>query len=1103
MKKKNLLKGLVALSFLGLASTGVLTSCNQTSSSQPTADTDPNNPPSSNTDVESYSITVASVAGATVTADKESAEEGEKVTITISNIQEDKEFDSISINGGEVEATAVTAGQTYTFVMPDENITVVVTLKDKVYEAHAIKINEVAGFTVEFYKGTDKVTSAVYRDEIEVRITSTSTTQRVKSLTSNDVTLTEKSDNTYSFVMPDKEVVLSLEVENIPSHSLTATLGDGATGGFYVDGSQVTSALEGQEVTFHITIDDDYAFKSITWTGIELATTYQESYQFIMGTNDISVSVLTDPIPTYGITVTPVTGASVQVLADGVEVTEAKADEVITIKVESEPHYVFTDIQVNAGDVELTPVVEGSEYTFKMPSAAVTIDVSVQYVKQEFTISDIQIIEPGCTITNDVKEGDKFLEGSDVTITISSGDYNFDDYRLTVNGVKYETASESYSGYTFTFTMPSEDANLVIYPIQKSNENGTILSEIHYDHSLVTLYGLDVGEKYSLTSTYFLVVPKPGVYINSVDATYEDNTAISVYPSSANLYNILDYYGGSHTSFSITIDAEYVGEKTIEFVNDEHVTIDGLNKDTYMPGEDVYFNITPEDGYYYVDCEIITESGTTIDNEASSYSDYDIEFTMPKENVIITLNVGQPKHINVTESEYIESYELLDSSFFGNPITELAPGQTCYIKAYPIDGYEITNIYYQDGKACKEAYSDNTWSFEYPDEGDINITFEVAQRRKVTYDETSVAYEITGLATDYMPGDTVEFTVHNNLGYKITNISLDDKSIALTPSKYSYNKYSFEMPDKDVSIVVETEEVNTHTINFEIPDGITSLNIRDAYDDYIYSGDAVNVGETFTIGLGRVNTGFTLDSINLVTPSGTTPVEEVDGEYAFVMPDEDVTITAVLSEEEKHPITLNTTDERITYTIKDEAGRYGETFEQGYVGHEMNIEIRLNDPTGVSYLDGSKFEVKTASGADVQIEDISTIKSSTINVRFTMPDEEVIITPTVGQYELAMPAFVGDVEDYIVFKDGSSWGNTIDITQGVLPGKEICITNQNANFDAFEYSINVYLASDETKTNLIDYSYGTPSTIDSSYKSLYFTVPDGDFVVELTITPKA
>lgn len=1101
MKKKNLLKGLVALSFLGLASTGVLTSCNQTSSSQPTADTDPNTPPSSNTDVESYSITVASVAGATVTADKESAEEGEKVTITISNIQEDKEFDSISINDGEVEATAVTAGQTYTFVMPDENVTVVVTLKDKVYEAHAIKINEVAGFTVEFYKGTDKVTSAIYRDEIEVRITSTSTTQRIKSLTSNDVTLTEKSDNTYSFVMPDKEVILSLEVENIPSHSLTATLGDGVTGGFYVDGSQVTSALEGQEVTFRITIDDDYAFKSITWTGIELATTYQESYQFIMGTNDISVSVLTDPIPTYGITVTPVTGASVQVLADGVEVTEAKADEVITVKVESEPHYVFTDIQVNAGDVELTPVVEGSEYTFKMPSAAVTIDVSVQYVKQEFTISDIQIIEPGCTITNDVKEGDKFLEGSDVTIKISSGDYDnhFDDYRLTVNGVKYETASEYDSSYTFTFTMPSEDANLVIYPIQKSNENGTIFSEIHYDPSLVTLYGLDVGEKYSLASTYFLVVPKLGVYINSVDATYEDNTAISVYPSSANLYNISDSYGGSHTSFSITIDAEYVGEKTIEFVNDEHVTIEGL-KDTYIPTEEVSFTITADEGYFYSGCEIKTESGASVYN--SSYYDNEIKFTMPKENVIITLNVGQTKHINVTESEYIESYELLDSSSWGDPITELAPGQTCYIKAYPIDGYEITNIYYQDGKACEEYYySDNTWSFEYPDEGDINITFEVAQRRKVTYDETSVAYEITGLATDYMPGDTVEFTVHNNLGYKITNISLDDESIALTPSKYSYNEYSFVMPDKDVSIVIETEEVNTHTINFEIPDGITSLNIRDAYDDYISSGDAVNVGETFTIGLGKISTGFTLDSINLVTASGTTHVEEVDGEYSFVMPDEDVTITAVLSEEEKHPITLNTTDERITYTIKDEAGSYGETFEQGYVGHEINVEIRLNDPTGVSYLDGSKFEVKTASGADVQIEDISTIKSSTINIRFTMPDEEVIITPTVGQYELAMPTFVGEIEEYIVFKDGYSWGDTIDITQGVLPGKKITACIQNADLDNYDYTINVYLVGDETKESCM--TRGKPYTYQYSNDSESFIVPDGNFVVELTITPKA
>jgi hypothetical protein len=80
-----------------------------------------------------YTVTVASVIGgtATVVANPNSAVlEGDTVTVTISSIEEGKEFSSIEVVGSNpaspIPTTPVTAGEEYTFTMPAEDVTVTV-----------------------------------------------------------------------------------------------------------------------------------------------------------------------------------------------------------------------------------------------------------------------------------------------------------------------------------------------------------------------------------------------------------------------------------------------------------------------------------------------------------------------------------------------------------------------------------------------------------------------------------------------------------------------------------------------------------------------------------------------------------------------------------------------------------------------------------------------------------------------------------------------------------------------------------------------------------------------------------------------------------------
>ena len=83
---------------------------------------------------QTYTITKTDVIGGTakVTVDKDTAKAGETVTVEISEIETGKQFKSIAVTGtsGAVAVKEVVPGSEYTFTMPDEAVTVSVTLEN-------------------------------------------------------------------------------------------------------------------------------------------------------------------------------------------------------------------------------------------------------------------------------------------------------------------------------------------------------------------------------------------------------------------------------------------------------------------------------------------------------------------------------------------------------------------------------------------------------------------------------------------------------------------------------------------------------------------------------------------------------------------------------------------------------------------------------------------------------------------------------------------------------------------------------------------------------------------------------------------------------------
>lgn len=146
--------------------------------------------------------------------------------------------------------------------------------------------------------------------------------------------------------------------------------------------------------------------------------------------------------------------------------------------------------------------------------------------------------------------------------------------------------------------------------------------------------------------------------------------------------------------------------------------------------------------------------------------------------------------------------------------------------------------------------------------------------------------------------DNVKFFVGATDGYGIGEITLTNISTGavtvLQPTATSDfgNDYSFEMPDADVKITANfTEPHVIHTV--ANPDGGGVFNFTGGYTDF--NGQTTsNQGKTVTFTVDPVE-GYVFNSLTYtddLTGQSTTLMPDQNGVYSFVMPGNDVTLTA-------------------------------------------------------------------------------------------------------------------------------------------------------------------------------------------------------------------
>ena len=1130
--KKRKFAGLLVLTGLLLTCGVAITSCSENPSGETNQDDDSENNNNNNNENEggnenkpseekTFKVTVEKNDEVNVKTDKAEYKKGETVTLTLEILNADKEVDSIQV-GENIEVKEVTKNVTYTFVMPEANVSVKVNLKDRVFETHALKVNQVEGFEVKFLKDNLEVTEAKKGETVTVKINATSLTKRFVSFTSSDVQLNEvKKGEEYTFVMLDQEVNFVLTVEAIPSRKLAFKGDEGVSGVFKQGDKEVTSALEGSEVTLELTVnDEDYYFASIDADGTELKTIEEgKEYSFVVGTSDIEIAVTTALIPTYDLKVNDVDGGQVKFLIGDSEVTKAKAGQNVKVQVLIDEGYEF--VSFTTEDVVWTDVdTENLVYTFEMPGKEVNFDLVVEYIPKEYEVLSITELD---STRGDytLKVGEKYVEGSEVNFTFDAGkDLT---YFVDINEETYQAIYNVETGlYEVTFKMPSCDIDVFVYKGTLESEAADAITITYEENEHYKIYGIRNGGKYDKNGEVKVrIVPARGVRINEVSYNIDNGTKTGTMYGSSGLYN-LSYLNVATAEFKIIIDSEYVGAYDITLTNTEGVELVGQLTDV-LPGTYVSLMVSTSEDY-----QVASSNGLTYscDNEEESfyayYSNDSITFTMPKGNVTLTLNLIGKRNLSFEEIEHVSNvrfnseedgyeYSRIDSAFEGDNVYvfyDIEEGY--YVENIEIDGVSSDKI----NRGPYDAY----FRFEMVDQ-DVVVKFNVVKMITVSYDTEKI--EVTGLDDYLIPGVEYTFEVEALKGFKLLGdpklVDSERNPVEVEVYKDNYGvEYSFIAPDKDLTLIVETEEVATPNIHYD-------FNGLEGYDSYstpyiqnksykrIYDGDQVTEGETLVISYfytSDIAYGYELEGIFLVFKDGSPEIKlEVPsyGNVEFEAPGKDFTVDIRIKELEKASINYELPegveiDVSVDYkTIKEE----NETFNV-VKGDTAEVTLSLNySYSDDYYIDLTKLKVTNLAGNNLLTIGETNTKVEEYSFEVTMKEGVNICLSEINEY----PKYSVSVKEGSKFADSLSiktdfYSSAIDDTLQ-REGTELTAYLDDLTSDEFNnntYTLQIY---DESGELIGEVKFEAERVYYSTYYGATFLVPDCNIYLDVVRTPKA
>ena len=812
-------------------------------------------------------------------------------------------------------------------------------------------------------------------------------------------------------------------------------------------------------------------------------------------------------------------------------------------------------------DCGLTTVTDGVCYTFTMPAAIndgeyTDLDIELQSKDNEVLFHSIKSVSAVSSYVDEnsitgVVSGSSIKQGRKVSVSAKMAKTAINlGLGVLVNGtVTYLTQSSTDTTlYEGEFVMPEIDADVKIIPLtNRATEeeiaagNYTTINITSSD--IVTYYGIVSGEKYycgsdNRASYLFASTSKRGDYISSIKygTTGSTSTTSASYYSSDNYYKLVTYMFNSTArgnSITATINAESTGvhKFSLDSSNADQVEISSDSTD-YAYGESLVINATAKDGYYLNGVDSIvgtsgkkytasSSSGYGSSSSSSSntytFSNNKITFkSAPTEDITIKFKVIKKVEVTATKVSGVSGIKFgCDTS--DTETTALVPGKKFLVHFTLNDASTttITNVKLGNVSLTKDSTSTSgnvvsfaTWSTSSLTSGPIALTYELinihtitlASSDRFTIVESPYVSSTTNKVTAEYKDATIKFKVKENTGYKINSVTIaEDSSITVTQDTKDLTLYSFTMPDKDVTISVNTTQVNTHKVTVSTDSGITDLTITNKYGEKLdptsTALDNINDGEKLTLKFSVAN-GFTLTTFKYGDTDITATLENeskgVKNYTAEITTSDDAkTLTLTTTEGVKSDVLLTTMDfcnviERATITNNTTGmTALDGNLTQVYAGNKVKIKVELTSSciaNATKTITADSFSVKCNNLSET-VAGTFTTSGSDYYYEFEMPSSAVVITIYPLDYPTASVTYTNNCNEYldVYFGYSVSSGDTpLDSIDKFKVGiKAYCFKIKSDKYD----STKIYTLSVVDQDGITLVYAGSGHITDSSYTS--------------------
>ena len=1002
-----------------------------------------------------YTVTIGSMTDGSVTTNKTTAAQSETVTLTIIP-DVGFELDAISAyKTGEPSTTVplTPVSTTYTFTMPDYNVTVAASFKktQATLDAEAVAAAKTAiegqNFTVAQTTANSEANVKTWlASQINTLITTTGISITESHISINSFTAASGGANgSFDFTVSlTKGSAIGTAVKN--GNTITATPVYTVTIESMTNGSvsaDKTSALQGETVTLTITPATDYELAGITAykTGEPTTTvTLSPAYTFSMPAYDVTVTATftktqaaldAEAVASAKTTIENTTYTVAQTVAN----TEADIKTWLTAQLNI--LITSTGITLTESDISInsfTAAIGGINGSFNFSVSLSKGLATVTAAKNGNTISATTVYSVTIgSMTNGNVSTDKIsaLPGETVTLTITpAADYELDVVTAFKTGEQTTTVTLAGTGATRTFVMP--DYGVTIIAMFRKTQTTLDAEDIAAAKTAIESRSYTVAQATANTEATVktwlvaqindLITATTGITVAIADITLNNFTAASGGSDGAFDFVVALAKGSTNDDAAKngnTISASAIYSITIGMTTGGNVTADAS---TALSGVTITLTITPDVGYELSGDISVYETGTPSNTVTFGGAGATRTFSMPAYDVTVTATFMKTQatldaEAVATAIDAVENATYIVAQAIANDDatvrTWLAVQINALISPYSVDPITDTDINLGGSLTAASNGVDGSFNFSVPlVKGSANAT---ATKNGNTITATPV-YTVTinsmtngSVSADKMSanqGETVTLSIIPDTDYEldaITSYMTGDPSTTVTLTASVSSTYTFLMPAFNV------------TVNATFKKTQASLDADDVAD----AKDAIE-NATFTVAQATANTETTVKTwlvtqINsLITSTGITVTESDLTLSNFTAASGNANgsfdVTVALSKGSTTDTAIrngNTITATATYTVT-----IG-TITNGSVNADKTSVITGETVTLTVTPDaGYELNTITAYHTGDLITTVTLTVSPPASYTFTMPAFDVTVTATFVKTQAAL-----DAEDVATAKD--------------------------------------------------------------------------------------